>query len=106
MAHFSFTKVVVDDLEAAAAFYTATFGLEEQFRVDGEIAGLEMAEIVYAPTAAGAGPPPGWCRASGPTTSTRCSPGPSPPGAPWPRLRATGPSTGTASGSCGTRRDG
>jgi lactoylglutathione lyase len=55
MAHFSFTKVVVDDLEASAAFYTATFGLEEQFRVDGEIAGLEMSEIVYAPTAEGAG---------------------------------------------------
>ncbi len=55
MIHFSFTKVVVDDLEACAAFYAATFGLEEQYRVSAQVVGRPMDEIVFAGTAPGAG---------------------------------------------------
>jgi catechol 2,3-dioxygenase-like lactoylglutathione lyase family enzyme len=51
--HFSFTKLVVADLEKCAAFYTAVCGLVETGRVDAEIAGRKISEILYAPTAAG-----------------------------------------------------
>jgi len=55
MIHFSFTKVVVGDLEACAAFYAQVFGLQEQYRVSSEVAGRPMDEILYAGTAPGAG---------------------------------------------------
>ncbi|MFM8302865.1 MAG: VOC family protein [Actinomycetota bacterium] len=55
MNHFAFTKVVVDDLETCAAFYTQTFGLEEQYRVRAAIAGRPIDEILYAASAPGGG---------------------------------------------------
>ena len=53
--HFSFTKLVVADLDASARFYTAVFGLVEQARVHAEIAGRSIDEILYQPTAPGGG---------------------------------------------------
>lgn len=55
MVHFAFTKVVVDDLEACAAFYAQSFGLEEQYRVRADIAGRPIDEILYAASAPGGG---------------------------------------------------
>ncbi|MBM3658886.1 MAG: glyoxalase/bleomycin resistance/dioxygenase family protein [Actinobacteria bacterium] len=55
MDHFSFTKIVVGDLDASAAFYAQTFGLEESFRVSAAIADRPMEEIVFAATGEGAG---------------------------------------------------
>ncbi len=55
MQHFSFTKIVVSDLDASAAFYAQTFGLEEKYRVSAAIAGRPIDEIVFAPTREGAG---------------------------------------------------
>lgn len=55
MIHFAFTKLVVDDLEACAAFYSEVFGLREQYRVEAPIAGRPMEEILFEPTADGAG---------------------------------------------------
>jgi len=55
MIHFSFTKIVVADLDAVAAFYAATFELEEKYRVRAAIAGRPIDEIVFAPTGEGAG---------------------------------------------------
>ena len=48
LAHFGFTKLVVVDLEAAAAFYTAVFGVEEQHRVHSDIGGRPIDEIIFA----------------------------------------------------------
>jgi predicted enzyme related to lactoylglutathione lyase len=53
MKHFSFTKLVVADLEASAAFYTNVFGLREQRRVRDDIGGRAMEEILFEPTAPG-----------------------------------------------------
>jgi predicted enzyme related to lactoylglutathione lyase len=53
MKHFSFTKLVVADLEVSAAFYTDVFGLKEQYRVKDDIGGRAMEEILFEPTAAG-----------------------------------------------------
>ena len=53
--HFSFTKLVVADLEASARFYTAVFGLRQQTRVQAEIAGRPIDEILFEPTAPGGG---------------------------------------------------
>ena len=55
MNHFSFTKIVVTDLDASAGFYAQTFGLEEKYRVSAAIAGRPIDEIVFAPTRDGAG---------------------------------------------------
>ena len=52
-AHFGFTKLVVADLDAAAAFYTTVFGFTEIGRVSAAIAGRPIDEIMYAPTAPG-----------------------------------------------------
>lgn len=52
--HFGFTKLVVADLEAAAAFYTAVFGLHERNRISAEIGPRAIDEIMYEPTAPGA----------------------------------------------------
>ena len=53
MKHFSFTKLVVADLEASAAFYTDVFGLQEQYRVKDDIGGRDIEEILFEPTAPG-----------------------------------------------------
>ena len=53
--HFGFTKLVVHDLEACAAFYTAVLGVEEQRRVEGTIASRPIEEILYGATAPGGG---------------------------------------------------
>lgn len=55
MKHFAFTKLVVADLEASAAFYSDVFGLQEQYRVKDTIGGRAMEEILYEPTAPGGG---------------------------------------------------
>lgn len=53
--HFSFTKLVVGDLERCAVFYASAFGLTEQYRVHSEIAGRPIDEILYEATAPGGG---------------------------------------------------
>jgi lactoylglutathione lyase len=55
MKHFSFTKLVVTDLDASGVFYTEVFGVEEQYRVRAEIGGRPIDEILYQSTAAGGG---------------------------------------------------
>jgi predicted enzyme related to lactoylglutathione lyase len=52
-AHFSCTKLVVADLEKACAFYKSVFGLTEQARVDAQIEGRPISEIMFHPTAPG-----------------------------------------------------
>jgi lactoylglutathione lyase len=47
---FGFTKLLVDDLEATAAFYKSVCGLTETGRVDAVIAGRKISEILFAPT--------------------------------------------------------
>jgi predicted enzyme related to lactoylglutathione lyase len=51
--HFSFTKLVVSDLDGSAAFYADVFGLQEQYRVADDIGGRPMQEILFEPTAPG-----------------------------------------------------
>jgi predicted enzyme related to lactoylglutathione lyase len=51
--HFGFTKLVVGDLERSVAFYRAVCGVVETGRVDAEIAGRKISEVLFAPTAAG-----------------------------------------------------
>jgi lactoylglutathione lyase len=52
-AHFSFTKLVVGDLDKSAAFYRATCGLVQQTRIDTESGGRKLSEILFQPTAPG-----------------------------------------------------
>lgn len=47
---FMFTKLLVNDLDKAATFYTSVFGLIEMHRVEAKIAGQPVSEIVYMPT--------------------------------------------------------
>ena len=47
MAAITFTKLVVGDLDKSAAFYEAVFDLERAARVDSEIDGRPIAEIIY-----------------------------------------------------------
>jgi|SRR6185369_3697002 predicted enzyme related to lactoylglutathione lyase len=47
---FMFTKLVVNDLDKAAAFYTSVFGLIEMHRLDAKITGRAVSEIVYMST--------------------------------------------------------
>ena len=54
-AHFSFTKLLVDDLEKTAAFYASVCGLVEQQRVDATIDGRPIREITFLPTYPGGG---------------------------------------------------
>lgn len=54
-AQFSFSKVIVHDLEAMAAFYATVFGLVEQNRHRDAIAGRPISEITYKPTYPGGG---------------------------------------------------
>ncbi|MFG1229927.1 VOC family protein [Xanthobacter wiegelii] len=53
-AHFGFTKLVVTDLEAAATFYKSVAGLTELVRIDEEIAGQKISEILFKPNYEGA----------------------------------------------------
>ncbi|ATB32265.1 VOC family protein [Melittangium boletus] len=46
---FGFTKLLVDNLEASAAFYKSVCGLVETRRVDATIAGRNIREILFAP---------------------------------------------------------
>jgi predicted enzyme related to lactoylglutathione lyase len=55
MIHFGFTKLVVDDLERCGRFYAEVFGVQEQYRVHGHLAGRPMDEILYGATAPGGG---------------------------------------------------
>ena len=52
-ADFMFTKLLVNDLDKSAAFYGSVFGLIEMHRVEAEIMGRKISEIVYQPTYAG-----------------------------------------------------
>ncbi|MDG2027701.1 MAG: VOC family protein [Acidimicrobiales bacterium] len=52
---FSFTKLVVADLEAMHEFYTTVFGLRELARVDAAIGDRPIHEIMYLPTSEGGG---------------------------------------------------
>lgn len=46
---FSFTKLIVADLERMAAFYREVYDLHAVHRVQGEIAGEEIDEIMLSP---------------------------------------------------------
>jgi lactoylglutathione lyase len=52
-AHFGFTKLLVNDLEKSATFYATVCGLQELARVESEIAGRPIREIMYHPTGDG-----------------------------------------------------
>lgn len=54
MKHFAFTKLVVADLAVAEAFYTAVFDLSPTHRVQSDIAGRPIDEVMFAATAPGA----------------------------------------------------
>ncbi|MDD3797578.1 MAG: VOC family protein [Novosphingobium sp.] len=47
---FMFTKLVVKDLARAVDFYSAVIGLVEMNRVEAEIAGRKVSEVVFMPT--------------------------------------------------------
>lgn len=51
--NFNFSKLVVGDLEKAAAFYGKVFQLQEQARVEDAITGRAIREVMYEPTQAG-----------------------------------------------------
>jgi predicted enzyme related to lactoylglutathione lyase len=52
-SHFVFTKLVVGDLDKCAKFYEAVAGLKAQARIDAEVDGRKITEIVYEPTSKG-----------------------------------------------------
>lgn len=52
-AHFSFTKLLVHDLETSAKFYTSVCGLTEIARVSDAINERAIDEILYSPTGTG-----------------------------------------------------
>ncbi|MEO8694594.1 MAG: VOC family protein [Acidimicrobiales bacterium] len=52
--HFGFTKLLVADLDTSAAFYRSVFGLQETGRIESEIAGRAIEEILFSPTGVGA----------------------------------------------------
>jgi lactoylglutathione lyase len=54
-AHFSFTKLIVEDLEGTAEFYKSVCGLVEQMRFDATIHGRPISEITLLPTYPGGG---------------------------------------------------
>jgi catechol 2,3-dioxygenase-like lactoylglutathione lyase family enzyme len=51
---FSFTKLLVDDLEETARFYKSVCGMVETGRVEAEIGGRKISEILFAPAYQGA----------------------------------------------------
>lgn len=50
---FNFTKLVVADLEQAATFYKTVFGFQEWQRVEAEIEGRALKEVIFQPLAEG-----------------------------------------------------
>ena len=54
-ANFSFSKLLVADLDKAAAFYRDVCGLVEQMRYDSAINGRPISEITFLPTYPGGG---------------------------------------------------
>ena len=52
---FGFTKLLVVDLDKSAAFYSEVFGLKETARIESEIGGRALDEILFSPTSEGAG---------------------------------------------------
>jgi len=52
--HFGFTKLLVVDLAKSAAFYSEVLGLKETTRIESEIAGRAIEEILFNPTGEGA----------------------------------------------------
>jgi len=52
--HFGFTKLLVVDLDKSAAFYRDVFGLQETARIESDIAGRALDEILFSPTGDGA----------------------------------------------------
>jgi catechol 2,3-dioxygenase-like lactoylglutathione lyase family enzyme len=53
VGHFSFTKLIVQDLDAAAAFFRKVCGMTEKHRIGGAADGHENQEIVLNGTAEG-----------------------------------------------------
>jgi lactoylglutathione lyase len=51
--HFGFTKLIVGDLDKSAKFYEAVIGLKPQARIEAEVDGRKITEIVYESTANG-----------------------------------------------------
>ena len=51
--HFGFAKLVVGDLEKSATFYRTVCGLTEQARIESEIGGRAISEIMFNPTGSG-----------------------------------------------------
>lgn len=47
---FMFTKLQVKDLDSAVAFYSSVVGLVEMNRVEAEITGRKVSEVVFMPT--------------------------------------------------------
>jgi predicted enzyme related to lactoylglutathione lyase len=54
-ANFSFTKLLVNDLDKVAEFYKSVCGLVEQMRFDSTIKGRPISEITFLPTYPGGG---------------------------------------------------
>ena len=54
-AQFSFSKLIVHDLEAMAVFYKSVFGLVEWQRVQSEVKDRRISEISFLPTYPGGG---------------------------------------------------
>ena len=52
--HFGFTKLLVADLDKSAVFYREVFGLKETARIESDIAGRALEEILFNPTGEGA----------------------------------------------------
>ena len=52
---FSFTKLIVGDLERSAAFYRDVCGLTEQQRIEGAVNGRAITEIILGDGTAGGG---------------------------------------------------
>ena len=50
---FGFTKLVVADLDKSAAFYREVFGIAESARIESEIAGRPIEEIIFTPANTG-----------------------------------------------------
>ena len=51
---FGFTKLLVVDLDRSAAFYREVFGLKETARIQSDIGGRALDEIILSPTGVGA----------------------------------------------------
>ena len=51
--HFGFTKLLVADLDKSAAFYSEVFGLTETARIESDIGGRALEEILFGATSEG-----------------------------------------------------